>query len=76
MHCNQKKCKKCFLSPDICGANSEKECNSIYENKWRMYWEEFKEFAPIAFFAIFIIVGIMATVWHVKTGTPFPWEQI
>lgn len=38
-----KKCQKCFLTPDLCGANCEKECNSIYENKWRMYWEEFKE---------------------------------
>lgn len=70
-----KNCKKCFLSPDMCGAkNDEHTCNRIYENKWSMRWVEMKEFAKFvilfSFLFAFLILSGIAVYWHLTTGTP------
>lgn len=60
-------CKNCFLSPEMCNAkNDEEKCERIYENKWSMRWEEFKEFAKhamlMAFLLMFLVLSGLAVI--------------
>lgn len=55
----------------MCGAaNDEQKCERIYDNKWSMYWEEFKEFAKtamlIAFLLIFLILSVISMYWKIN----------
>ena len=66
-----KKCKKCFLSPDMCGAKYDKQkCSCIYENKWHMFWDEIRELVVIAmlivFVFVFLILSILAVRWYLS----------
>ena len=68
-------CKKCFLTPDMCGADDDKQkCEQIYENKWILCLEIFTEFVksavPIVFWLIFLILGLISWHWHIETRTP------
>lgn len=68
-----KKCKKCFLTPDMCGVkDDEQKCEEIYESKGSMRWEIFKEFAKptmvIIFLLIFLILSGMSLHWRLTTG--------
>jgi hypothetical protein len=74
-HLKSDKCKTCFLSPEICGAKNEQICDKIYDSKWHMRWELFKEFAPIVFLMLFIVAGIASAIWLRLNDIPFFWES-
>lgn len=54
---DEEKCKKCFLSPDICGAKNEETCDRIYDSKIAVNWACFKEIAGLVL-SILIILTI------------------
>lgn len=71
---NMKNCKKCFLSPDMCGANDdEQKCENIYESRWSMRWDAIKEFSKsaivIVILLIFLILNFVTIHWQLETGT-------
>jgi len=64
-----KDCKKCFLSPDMCGAkNDEQKCERIYESKWSMKWDIVKDWVlfsiPLIFFSGAILLICACVHWQ------------
>ena len=60
----------------MCGAKSSKECDEIYENKWKMRWYAFEDYFAIVIVIGFIVLGIIAlcSCWYLRTGISLPWE--
>lgn len=66
-----KKCKKCFLTPDMCGAENDKQkCERIYDYKWSMRVEMLIKLAKstilIAFLLMFLVLSGIATYWKLR----------
>ena len=51
---NLKKCKRCYLKYDVCGADSFAECYSIYRNKWIMMMEKVMRILSVVFLLVVV----------------------